>query len=257
MRYFVLIVVFLLPLQLIDSIAISKSTSLLLQKQSFSSTSNRVALLELYTSEGCSSCPPADRWFSQLKSSDKLWKSFVPISLHVDYWDYIGWKDRFASKRYSQRLRQYAKEQGEHTVYTPGVRVGGQEFRSWRRTKLDDLDVGQDVGILQLDIEVSGTFIASFSPKDKTYSASNLHIALLGMDLVTDVKRGENRGKKLQHDFVVLDLKTIKSRNNQFSSVLPLSKKLPSKKQLAVAAWVDSGASQTPIQAVGGFLKQF
>jgi len=63
----------------------------------FSSGTNHVSLVELYTSEGCSSCPPADRWFSELKRDDGLWREFVPLAFHVDYWDYIGWQDRFAS----------------------------------------------------------------------------------------------------------------------------------------------------------------
>ena len=62
-------------------------------------------LVELYTSEGCSSCPPADRWLSKLRNSEQLWKGFVPLAFHVDYWDYIGWKDRFASPIYGARHR--------------------------------------------------------------------------------------------------------------------------------------------------------
>ena len=77
----------------------------------FESTSQQTALLELYTSEGCSSCPPADRWLSKLKNEEGLWTRFIPVALHVDYWDYIGWKDRFASPEYSNRQRKYAKEQ--------------------------------------------------------------------------------------------------------------------------------------------------
>src|SRR5690348_8781739 len=69
----------------------------------FESGDTQTPLLELYTSEGCSSCPPAEAWLSQLKKSPKLWKDFVPVSFHVDYWDYLGWKDPFAMKAYSRR----------------------------------------------------------------------------------------------------------------------------------------------------------
>ena len=112
MRYFAFLTL------LLATFTVSAETSTTKQ-HSFSSSVERVALVELYTSEGCSSCPPADRWLSQLNSSDKLWDNFVPVAFHVDYWDYIGWKDRFASKAYSQRQRRYAKEQGERTVYNP------------------------------------------------------------------------------------------------------------------------------------------
>lgn len=223
-------------------------------KHSFSSSAERVALVELYTSEGCSSCPPADEWLSQLASADTLWKNFVPVAFHVDYWDYIGWKDHYASKDYSQRQRRYASERGERTVYTPGVRLGGQEFRGWRRAhKLERLKKGLNVGVLTLDINEDGSFVATFNSSDQAYSASKLNIALLGMDIRTQVERGENRGRELIHDFIVLGFDSVKSDNNQFTGVLPKGVSHDSK-QLAVAAWVDNGFSQTPIQAVGGFL---
>ena len=65
-----------------------------------SSGETQVALIELFTSEGCSSCPPADRWLSQLKTDPNLWQEFTPIGFHVDYWDYIGWSDEFAQARF-------------------------------------------------------------------------------------------------------------------------------------------------------------
>src|SRR5881394_2772067 len=74
----------------------------------FQSSGEQVALLELYTSEGCSSCPPAETWLSRLKESPKLWKDFVPVAFHVDYWDYLGWKDPFAAKVYTERQHEYA-----------------------------------------------------------------------------------------------------------------------------------------------------
>jgi hypothetical protein len=103
------------------------------QKQltKYESSSRQTALLELYTSEGCSSCPPTDRWMSALENEPGLWNEFIPIALHVDYWDYIGWKDRFVSLEYSARQRQYAQEQSLKTVYTPGFVYNGNEWRNW------------------------------------------------------------------------------------------------------------------------------
>src|SRR5437868_3719162 len=71
----------------------------------FQSGEDQTVLLELYTSEGCSSCPPAEQWMTQLKNAPGLWKSFVPVAFHVDYWDYLGWKDVLSSPNYSQRQR--------------------------------------------------------------------------------------------------------------------------------------------------------
>ncbi len=97
------------------------SLSLTASAQTFTSTDKRVSVLELYTSEGCSSCPPADEWLSKLKQDDRLWSEIIPLAFHVDYWDYIGWQDPFANKRYSQRQRQYARDKNVRTVYTPGT----------------------------------------------------------------------------------------------------------------------------------------
>src|SRR5579859_7181132 len=74
----------------------------------FESRTQQTALLELYTSEGCSSCPPAEAWLSRLKGSPVLWKDFVPVAFHVDYWDYLGWRDKLGARQFSERQRAYA-----------------------------------------------------------------------------------------------------------------------------------------------------
>ena len=89
----------------------------------FESSTEQVGLLELYTSEGCSSCPPADEWLSQLKENPGVWSQFIPIALHVDYWDYIGWKDRYASPSHAQRQRQYAREQSPKSCLHTRLRL--------------------------------------------------------------------------------------------------------------------------------------
>src|SRR2546423_7870188 len=90
-----------------------------------------VALIELYTSEGCSSCPPADRWISGFTNHPQV-ERFVPIAFHVNYWDDLGWKDRFADQRYTERQRALAKATGAKMVYTPQVTVQGRDARNWR-----------------------------------------------------------------------------------------------------------------------------
>src|SRR3989442_5219435 len=101
----------------------------------FTSGNERVSLVELFTSEGCSSCPPADSWLSGLCEDAGLWKRFVPVAFHVDYWDGLGWKDRWASPEFSTRQRTYAAAWRSGSVYTPGVDLNGQESRS-RRTSI-------------------------------------------------------------------------------------------------------------------------
>jgi hypothetical protein len=96
------------------------------------------ALVDLYTSEGCSSCPPADRWLSGLAERGLAPGKVVPLSLHVDYWDYIGWKDRFAKGEFSSRQRKLTKLQRLAFVYTPQVMLQGQDFRRWHTAAFDE-----------------------------------------------------------------------------------------------------------------------
>lgn len=88
-------------------------------------------VIELYTSQGCSSCPPADRWLSSL-SSEKTPGEPVIQAFHVAYWDYIGWVDRFAAPAYTQRQRQLAGWNGLRSIYTPQVLVNARDWRQWR-----------------------------------------------------------------------------------------------------------------------------
>ena len=98
------------------------------------SPKNTVALVELYTSQGCSSCPPADRWLSQLPSRIDANRA-IPLALHVGYWDYIGWKDPFAKREFNDRQSQLAALNGNRTRYTPGVFVQGRET-NWSSRRL-------------------------------------------------------------------------------------------------------------------------
>src|SRR5690242_10629700 len=85
----------------------------------FESGPQQTALIELFTSEGCSSCPPAEAWMSSLKDNPGLWKNFVPLAFHVDYWDRLGWRDRFASRQWTERELHYASLWKSESVYTP------------------------------------------------------------------------------------------------------------------------------------------
>ncbi len=245
----------LVLLSLTLGVSISSSAS-----QQFNSGDKQVPLIELYTSEGCSSCPPADEWMSTLVNDDALWNGFVPLALHVDYWDYIGWKDPFASPEYSQRQRQIAAENRERTVYTPGVRKAGQEWRTWRLWGEPTNDKGPIVGDLSLTIDATGAFNATFDESDlhKVLSRQGLqlNIAVLGLGLSTEVTRGENRGETLKHDFVVLGLSRFSSAQ-ELSWSGSIEKPAISAERYAVAAWVSEKGRTKPIQATGGYLNAF
>src|SRR5262249_10561477 len=96
------------------------------EPKTFESGEKQSSLIELFTSEGCSSCPPAEKWMSALKSSQDLWKRTVPIVFHVDYWDHLGWRDRFAKPEFTSRQQHYAATWGGDSVYTPSFVVNGK-----------------------------------------------------------------------------------------------------------------------------------
>jgi len=152
-------------------------------------------VVELYTSEGCNSCPPADRWLSTLKDRPGV----VAAAFHVDYWDRLGWKDRFASPLYSERQAQQQALSGDRFSYTPQVRVNGADWRRW--PDLPDPAPGSKVRLAvqrdgeQVDIHVQ-------APADAGARWALWWAALEdGHD--SDVKAGENRGVRLHHDQVV------------------------------------------------------
>tara|TARA_R110002072_G_scaffold74374_4_gene176223 strand:- start:1814 stop:2560 length:747 start_codon:yes stop_codon:yes gene_type:complete len=222
-----------------------------------SSPDTQVSLLELYTSEGCSSCPPADQWISKLKTHPGLWRSLVPVGFHVDYWNYIGWTDRFSSPEYSARQRRYARSKNLKTVYTPGFLLNGEEWRSFFGIRTLSTETDKKVG--QLSLRISDMdLVAVFNPTevmpDKTLI---LNVAVLGFDIKTNVKSGENNNKELRHDFTVLGYKTIPLYKDKSSYLVmtELPDIIETAPRMAVSAWINKESDMTPIQAVGGWLE--
>lgn len=219
----------------------------------FSSGVERVPLIELYTSEGCSSCPPADRWLSELHHDPDLWTAFTPVGFHVDYWDYLGWRDRFAKAEYSQRQRQIAA--GASVVYTPGMFRDGREWRAWRRNADSRISNPPDVG--RLNALVDGEKImVSFMPVAAVAGPLIAQVAVLGMNLSTEVRAGENRGKTLRHDFVVLALTraTLRPGDQSLQATLRLPDTSNVAGDRALAVWVSAPGEPAPLQSTGGFL---
>jgi len=219
--------------------------------RNFSSGENKVVLVELFTSEGCSSCPPAEKWLNSLKDDPRLWKQFVPVAFHVDYWDYIGWKDPFANRDYGLRQQTYKQQGNIHTVYTPGMILDGKEWRSWhyKRRVPPTGEISGNLDVLIKDGKVN----ASFSPVKKLSNEWELNIAVLGFQLRSNVNSGENAGRRLEQDFVVLAHKKMISRDGRWQMTLPNVKKEYAS-QTGLAAWVNKKGSQTPVQATGGWL---
>src|SRR5262245_9245444 len=224
----------------------------------FHSGTNHTALIELYTSEGCSSCPPAEEWLSQLKVHPRLWIDFVPAAFHVDYWDYLGWRDPFGAAAYSNRQRAYATEWKARSVYTPGFVLDGKEWRGWSSRDRVPRASNQLSGSLTVSSEDTKVWSLRFEPENPKPGESYVfRVAVLGFELSSDVKSGENRGRTLRHDFVVLAMdRGAASRNGDvFHGVISLS--TVSKRQserIGIASWVTRSSSLEPLQAVGGWL---
>lgn len=223
------------------------------------SPETRVSLLELYTSEGCSSCPPADRWISKLSSHPGLWTSFIPVAFHVDYWNYIGWTDRFSSPEYSARQRRYARSKNLKTVYTPGFLLDGEEWRSFfglRKLSIDNKDKRAGQLALKInDMDMQAEYLPSEKINDESLI---LNIAILGFDIKTKVRSGENRNKELKHDFTVLGYKTIPLYKNDasYAVMTELPDIVETAPRMAISAWVNKGNDMTPVQAAGGWISQ-
>lgn len=129
--------------------------------EQFTSGPGRAHLVELFTSEGCSSCPPADRWLATFVDSPRLWREIVPVAYHVSYWDRLGWADRFAQREFDVRQRRLAESSGA-AVYTPGVFRDGREWRGWRGAG-NAQDPGTDpVGTLTLRRSSRDTWMITF-----------------------------------------------------------------------------------------------
>ena len=217
----------------------------------FQSSQTKAHLLELFTSEGCSSCPPAEAWLSKLKSAPGLWHDFVPIAFHVDYWDNLGWKDPFASKEWTARQYQYSANWKSSSVYTPEFVLDGHD---WQPAGAPS-SVKQTPGVLKIVVENGDTVRATFHPASANAQAMEIHVARLGFGINSHVKAGENNGRKLQHDFVVLSLASEELPNEFSEVVFHLdNSRLAANSPGAVAAWVTQNGRAEPIQAVGGWL---
>jgi hypothetical protein len=180
------------------------------QTRKITSPPHTVALLELFTSEGCSSCPPADRFISALHQSGLSPQQVVPLSLHVDYWDYIGWKDMYAKRLFTERQRWLSDLANTRTIYTPEFFVSGKEVRSWRSGDSLSAAVARvNAKPAQADITVTwGKPERLDLPLEVSVKAprnSKLFIALYENRLSSSVKSGENQGVELRHDYVVRD----------------------------------------------------
>ncbi len=171
-------------------------------------------VVELFTSQGCSSCPPADRILGELADEDDV----IALAYHVDYWDYLGWKDEFASPSFTDRQRAYARAKRERTIYTPQMVIGGVDHvvgskgmkvaHTIRKHAEQELPVTvrarRNGGTVEIQATASGQVpallvqVATYSPKE-----------------TVDIRRGENAGRRITYYNVVRSLNSVGRWNGQ------------------------------------------
>lgn len=222
-------------------------------QKEFSSGIFQVNLIELYTSEGCASCPPADKWLNNLYGHNKLWKKFVPIKFHVDYWNYLGWKDPFSKKIFTKRQKKYSQEWRSNTIYTPGFVFNGIEWKYYVPPILE-LTRKLRPGNLIARRNNKNNFKVYFKPEIYKKKSLKIFAALLGHGLSSHIKRGENMGRRNIHNFVVLDIQShiVRPKSGRYKTNFNFKSPPIKPKEYSIAFWVSHLDNLRPIQAVGG-----
>ncbi len=206
-------------------------------------------VVELYTSEGCSSCPPADRWLSKLKGQPDV----VALAFHVSYWDRLGWRDRFASPAYTQRQSEQQRVNGARYSYTPQVVVDGHDEPRWYARPLPAAAERRAPVLLTLSRE-GDAYLAQVQAQAGAPPQLAAYWVLTENGHQTAVKSGENEGATLTHDFVVRAYQPVaewaaapgKTATLKFSPDIPAEPRHPRTANLVVL----DAASGRPLQAL-------
>ncbi|WP_394250412.1 DUF1223 domain-containing protein [Vibrio profundi] len=218
-------------------------TSLPLYAQTWIHQGPPAQIIELFTSEGCSSCPPADEFLSELNDSNALWEDVIPVAFHVDYWDYLGWQDPYAQPSFTLRQQLYRKYGVVNSVYTPSFVVDGQEWRgffNWLDRELPDTP---SVSAKPLVMSLHNNEVTVEFAETGTF---DLTLLLIANERISYVKAGENKGKELKHNFVVLEQHQQRSNDSSWSL------ELTNNEFDTIAAWVTTTSSFKPVQTVAG-----
>lgn len=225
-----------------------------LERLSVTSSQQQTAVVEFFTSEGCSSCPPADKWFEAMVQlpSDEI--DVLGLAFHVDYWDYLGWKDRFGSPRHTARQRQLGANNLQRSIYTPEFFVNGVEARGTRKVLEKVRSSNQKKATIQMELSVTklsdSLQLELRSSRATTETEPLQHqFFVYENELTTDVRRGENAGEKLRHQHVVrfMGPELLLKEVNQFRIKIDSDWQLD---KIGVAALVTSPGKDIYLQAV-------
>ncbi len=165
----------------------------------------QTVVVELFTSQGCSSCPPADRILSELAERDDV----IALALHVDYWDYLGWKDKFAIPGHTKRQRAYVRAIGKNTIYTPQMVIGGQDHVVGSRPmKISNLllqHAARDAFVNVVARRVGDRISIEATPTGTAALPAVVDLVTYLPEATVDVLRGENAGRTLAYHNIVRD----------------------------------------------------
>jgi len=205
------------------------------QKTTPPAAARKAVVVELFTSEGCSSCPPADELLGQLGKDSANGVAVIPLGFHVDYWNFQGWTDRFSSVAYSRRQEKYAEGFRISGPYTPQMVVDGSaEFVGSDGSRAREA-IGRAAAVpapATIDLGMAAPDKLQVSVQDSSSRSGDVMLAITEDNLSSTVKAGENDGRVLRHSAVVRDLRVIGSLNDgRFSAAVPL--KLDRKWKLA------------------------
>ena len=204
---FILSLAFLIAACTLQNVETSEVT---MEKQNRSSGNDtqKTVLVELFTSEGCSSCPPADRVLAKLESEQSIENTnVITLAFHVDYWNYLGWKDEFSDAEFSRRQADYVRSMRLRSSYTPQMIVDGQaQFTGSNQTKAySEIEKARlaDKAAIEINYDAKKSLAKLEIKKIKLPEDSEILVAVAEDDLETIVERGENRGKNLKHSSIV------------------------------------------------------
>jgi len=224
------------------------------EKLTVVSSQQQTAVVELYTSEGCSSCPPADQWLGALIEIPRDELDALVLAFHVDYWDYLGWKDRFGSPRHTSRQRQLGANNNQRSIYTPEFFVDGAEVRGTTKVIEKIRNSNSTTALIQLKLTVSktdDTLQLELQTTNPEALSSDLHSRFIvyESELATDVKRGENSGELLRHQQVVRHMSAARQLEDRsfYSINIDPEWRL---ENIGVAALVTTAGNKTYLQAI-------
>lgn len=210
-----------------------------------SSGPERVSLLELYTSEGCSSCPPAEAWLAESRTHPERWQQVIPLVYHVHYWDYLGWRDRWSRSEFSERQYRLSERNGSSVVYTPEFFRNGTEWTAWRRDESVRSLNDESTGHLVVSGETTESALAlTWIWKPSTSSARPVRFlaAVVGPEQISPIDRGENAGRVLKHDRTVVQLFSAAGPNGTGRIARPSDAR-------SLVVWIEEESTSRVLQA--------